>query len=267
MNQLVTLFKTCSGQPAIMMVSYQDQTSRVFRYFLAASLVLHILFSLVTVWLMPRLAPSIPEASRVIMVSLTSPIPDKHSGGQTAQAPQSAPVQKELPKALPQTPSMQPKAPSSFSTAPPVKHNQPVAETVPPSSGNAVSRTTSNIPQQHATGQAHTDPVAGTGSAAGKQEQPQEVAFGSVSGPAFSKQALPVYPPQARRRGKEGRVLLRLNLSETGKLIKVEVLEDPGYGFSEAAQEAVRNSSFSPAHHNGKPVAVRTTLPIRFTLR
>ncbi len=93
------------------------------------------------------------------------------------------------------------------------------------------------------------------------------MAFGSASGPAFRRQAVPVYPALAKRRNKEGVVLLRLSISETGQLTRLEVLEDPGYGFSEAAQEAVRNSSFTPARHNGKPVAVRAVLPIRFALR
>jgi protein TonB len=96
---------------------------------------------------------------------------------------------------------------------------------------------------------------------------PQEITFGSANGPAFRKQVQPVYPSLARRRGKEGVVLLRISISETGQLTRLEVLEDPGYGFAEAAQEAVRGSSFTPAHHNGKPVAVLATLPIRFNLR
>jgi protein TonB len=107
-------------------------------------------------------------------------------------------------------------------------------------------------------------PAATTGSG---RITPQETSFGSAYGPAFKKQAQPVYPSLAKRRGKEGVVLLRLSISETGQLTRLEVLEDPGYGFAEAAQEAVRGSSFTPAHHNGKPVAVRATLPIRFSLR
>ena len=91
--------------------------------------------------------------------------------------------------------------------------------------------------------------------------------FGSAGGPAFRKQSHPVYPSLARRRGKEGVVVLKLSISETGHLTHVELLEDPGHGFAEAAIEAVRSSSFSPAHYNGKPVAIQATLPIRFTLR
>lgn len=61
-------------------------------------------------------------------------------------------------------------------------------------------------------------------------------------------------------------MLLRLSISEDGQLSKAEVIEDPGYGFAEAALEAVQKSSFIPARQNGKAVAVRAILPIRFIL-
>ncbi len=93
------------------------------------------------------------------------------------------------------------------------------------------------------------------------------MAFGSTSGPRFSKQVLPIYPSLAKRRGQEGVVLLRLSISATGHVTRLELLEDPGFGFAEAAQTAIRNSSFTPALHNGKPIAVRAVLPVRFTLR
>ena len=90
--------------------------------------------------------------------------------------------------------------------------------------------------------------------------------FGGVNAPSFKKQSLPVYPSLARRRNKEGVALLRLSINAAGQLTHVEILDDPGFGFAEAAVEAVRNSSFNPARHNGKPVAVRAILPIRFVL-
>lgn len=95
----------------------------------------------------------------------------------------------------------------------------------------------------------------------------QEVEFGSKEGPKFLRRILPVYPIMARRMGKEGRVLLRLTIDEKGNLLKVEVLEHGGFGFTEAAVEAVKKSSFLPAHKNGAPVSSQALLPIRFNLR
>ncbi len=95
----------------------------------------------------------------------------------------------------------------------------------------------------------------------------EDVEFGSVSGPNFNHREMPVYPTMARRLGKEGRVLLRLTIDEKGRLLNVEVIEDGGFGFTEAAIEAVKKSTFFPAFKDGKPVISRALLPIRFALR
>jgi protein TonB len=47
----------------------------------------------------------------------------------------------------------------------------------------------------------------------------------------------------------------------------VDVLENPGYGFVDAALEAVRKSRFLPAHVGDRPIACRVRLPIRFVLQ
>ncbi|MBU4355946.1 MAG: TonB family protein [Proteobacteria bacterium] len=96
---------------------------------------------------------------------------------------------------------------------------------------------------------------------------PRVTEFGSATGPAFLRRVMPVYPEQARRRGQEGRVVLRLTIDERGNLLKVEVLEAGGFGFEEAAVEAVKRSSFRPATIRGEPVASIARLPIRFVLR
>lgn len=78
---------------------------------------------------------------------------------------------------------------------------------------------------------------------------------------------MPAYPVLARRLGREGKVVLRLTIDEYGTLKGVEVLEDPGYGFSAAAAEAARKSRFAPARVNGRPIAVKALLPVRFVLK
>lgn len=97
--------------------------------------------------------------------------------------------------------------------------------------------------------------------------QTQVVEFGAVEGPKFLRRTLPIYPVMARRLGKEGRVVLRLTIDEKGNLSNVEVIENAGYGFAEAAVEAARKSAFLPALKDGKPVSSRAILPIRFSLR
>ncbi|MCX7724783.1 MAG: TonB family protein [Thermodesulfovibrio sp.] len=91
--------------------------------------------------------------------------------------------------------------------------------------------------------------------------------FGTASGPRFIHREVPVYPQVARRLGKEGKVVLRLTIDEKGELVNIEVLEGASYGFTEAAIEAVKKSKFAPAIKNGKPVASRAILPVRFILK
>jgi len=97
--------------------------------------------------------------------------------------------------------------------------------------------------------------------------QIQDVELGSPEGPKFLHRELPTYPTIARRIGKEGKVILRLTIDEKGNLLNVEIIENVGYGFTEAAIEAVKRSTFLPAKRGGKSVASRATLPIRFVLR
>lgn len=74
------------------------------------------------------------------------------------------------------------------------------------------------------------------------------------------------YPPQAKKNGFEGDVVLRLLIDADGTIAKVDVVSDPGQGLGPAAAQAVRELRFSPAKVNG--IAVATTVPftIHFTL-
>lgn len=106
----------------------------------------------------------------------------------------------------------------------------------------------------------------GSGPGLGSGHGPMETSFGSGNGPRFASKSLPKYPRLARELGKEGTVLLRLTIDDRGRLTDVEVLRRAGSGFDEEAVRAVRDSSFSPAKINGKPVSCRAQLPIRFVL-
>ena len=123
------------------------------------------------------------------------------------------------------------------------------------------------IPQPVAAASPPPAPRRMTGAGTGRNTGPYVTDFGSATGPAFLRRVMPVYPAQARRLGQEGRVVLRLTIDARGNLLKVVVLQGPGFGFEEAAVEAVKRSSFRPAMVNGQAVASSARLPIRFALR
>ncbi|MFP4071479.1 MAG: energy transducer TonB [Desulfovibrionales bacterium] len=91
--------------------------------------------------------------------------------------------------------------------------------------------------------------------------------WGSAHGPRFVETVMPRYPARAKRLGREAVVLLELTLDKQGELVGVEVLDGAGYGFDEEAVLAVKKSRFAPAMLDGKPVASRASLPIRFQLK
>lgn len=94
-----------------------------------------------------------------------------------------------------------------------------------------------------------------------------ETEFGSSGAPAFLRRQMPVYPMMAKKLGKQGKVVLRLLINEKGRLLNVEVVESAGYGFTESAVEAIKMSTFSPAHEKGVSVASKALLTIRFVLK
>jgi len=79
--------------------------------------------------------------------------------------------------------------------------------------------------------------------------------------------AAPIYPESARRRGEQGRVTLRVNVSDTGTPTEVDVQTTSGHpSLDEAAQTAVRRWRFIPAMQTGRPIAAVAEVPIRFRL-
>lgn len=94
-----------------------------------------------------------------------------------------------------------------------------------------------------------------------------ERSLGSPDGPSFLRKVLPVYPALARKLEKEGNVLLCVTIDERGRPVEIEVLRKAGFGFDEEAVKAVQGSTFVPAKKEGKPLACKVLLPIRFVLK
>lgn len=77
--------------------------------------------------------------------------------------------------------------------------------------------------------------------------------------------AAPSYPEAARAAGQEGLVILKLAISEKGKIRSIEVLKsDPA--FDDAAIDAVKRWKFTPAMVSGSPIAVYRIVKIPFRL-
>lgn len=77
------------------------------------------------------------------------------------------------------------------------------------------------------------------------------------------------YPEYMKKISLEGELLLDVEVLFTGNVGEINVINSiiPGEGgLDEAAIEAIKQWRFKPAEYKGKPVSVRITFPVTFTL-
>ena len=105
--------------------------------------------------------------------------------------------------------------------------------------------------------------------------QPQEVNQGLsnkepvlITKPSFSSRPTPPnYPRQARRRGIEGVATYEIWLDAEGKQVKQALVNSSGaLMLDNAALEAIKQWKFSPHTVNGRAIAHRVQIPVRFRL-
>jgi protein TonB len=96
---------------------------------------------------------------------------------------------------------------------------------------------------------------------------PQMVGTDAETPPDFSGNRKPEYPAQAYLAGIEGRVVLRIQITATGNVERVEVARSSGHAILDrAAVTAVRTWRGTPARRGDRPVASTQLLPVRFQL-
>lgn len=86
-------------------------------------------------------------------------------------------------------------------------------------------------------------------------------------GAAYLNNPPPAYPSVSRRSGEQGRVLLRVLVSENGLAESVQLDSSSGYEkLDRAAIEAVKKWSFVPAKRSNQPVSAYVLVPVKFSL-
>ena len=72
----------------------------------------------------------------------------------------------------------------------------------------------------------------------------------------------------SKRRGEEGKVLLRVKVSQNGRAVSVQLKKSSGSKrLDNAARKAVKNWRFVPAKKGGESVSGWVIVPITFNLR
>jgi TonB family protein len=109
-------------------------------------------------------------------------------------------------------------------------------------------------------------PAPGTADAAQGQPPPEDELPPLIKEPALLEFVQAPYPEAAREAGVEGTVILIVEIDEQGAVVAAEVAEPAGYGFDEAAVEAVQQFAFSPAEDELGPVPVIIEFAYGFVL-
>ncbi|MGQ9367590.1 energy transducer TonB [Azospirillum sp. A39] len=160
--------------------------------------------------------------------------------------------------------------------APPDPHDgeeSPAAAAAPPPPPRAKPPPprTAAIPKVNAP--AAAAPARTPGPAAAPPDAAQAGAGGGAAAAGPSRSAAPVdaapppYPPLARRRGLEGRVVLTVRVSPAGRAESVDVLVSSGHAILDAAaRDAARGWRYRPALDAGIAVAAALEIPVQFRL-
>jgi TonB family protein len=100
------------------------------------------------------------------------------------------------------------------------------------------------------------------------REQLSEPSVWPVDGDVVASEELSrvgvVYPPEAKKAGKEGAVIIDVIIDETGAISWTEIAHHADQALDDAALAAVRQWRYRPATRNGKPVATWRSITVRF---
>ena len=113
----------------------------------------------------------------------------------------------------------------------------------------------------------HVDALAAAGGQSASQGK-GPVAI-SVSSDVMQKLIIhkvnPVYPPDAKKARIQGKVELDAEIGKTGEMEQVKVVSGPKE-LQQSALDAVRQWTYKPYLLDGKPVDVKTTINVTYTL-
>jgi protein TonB len=74
----------------------------------------------------------------------------------------------------------------------------------------------------------------------------------------------PEYPPELRRDGVSGLVMVKCTIDEQGNVVDPQVEKSSNPAFEKPAVDALKKWKFKPAKQDGTPVAIKVSIPIKF---
>ena len=125
--------------------------------------------------------------------------------------------------------------------------------------GVKIERETSIAPED-------SDLDIGADAGLGDRNIEAEVSVEVDQNPRVLRKVDPKYPDAAKRANREAVVFVEFTVDVDGKAIDIKVADPKGFGFDEAAIEAIQKWRFTPAKKDGVSVPKRVRQPIRFNL-
>jgi TonB family protein len=91
---------------------------------------------------------------------------------------------------------------------------------------------------------------------------------GNGAQPRYAQNPKPAYPREAREKGYEGEVILRVEVLPNGRVGQIEVKNSSGYELLDrSALAAVRQWKFVPAKNGETPIPLWVNIPVKFQLQ
>jgi TonB family protein len=153
-------------------------------------------------------------------------------------------------------PALEPPSPASTETKPAPKQDPPVAPAVSAPQPTPEPQKVAEQPVQQAPAPVQQAPVR-------KAQYGDLVSAGpGVTAPRLTSRLEPRYPAAAQRLNKAAQIDIRVLVDENGRVVDAQRAgAKAGFGFDEAALEAARRATFSPATKDG--VRVKMWYPLR----
>ncbi|WP_291568106.1 energy transducer TonB [Bradyrhizobium sp.] len=152
--------------------------------------------------------------------------------------------------------------PTPAAPAPAIESEELPHFNIPAGSGSPVASHVTAAHDHDHDGAGHAGDAHGGGEA--EPPAPEQ----SVSTPArLLRGASPAYPPAARAQGVEADVPLEIIVSQGGAVESARIVTHAGFGFDQAALDAIRGYRFSPAEKGGRPTRVRMRWTMQFRLQ
>lgn len=166
-------------------------------------------------------------------------------------------------------------APKVIPEPPPVKLQPAKKPVVIPKQERLAAKTPAEPKQEHIEPLPEPEPVIEQAKEAGPvaeapptQMQTGPVTLSSELSVSCPKLTAPAYPAISRRMGEEGKLVLRVELDENGRIDDAKVINSSGYErLDEAALAAVKNWQCNPSLRNGQPVRAVALQPFNFVLQ